>query len=276
LETSQTMTGSGRAQKILAIQSGNGKLAKNEALDISWSSSSSIPKLYAWESAFIIKPEDTDTRSTDPDDLGTLHAKWVQGFRIHANTFNVVKSFNVQSDTGTSGAWVTQQSFNLTSDGQSVQAFSFDNAFITHLIRITTSDSDPWELFSYEFVFNIEPELVEEYEGQQTSFGLSGFLHMKDLYISHMSTANLSLVWTLDGVAQSSITISHSGGLRAKTYVPIPAKKFKVAQPKITSSSGFRLYLGDSEVRVKSWGDTGSYNVVRPFGETHYDSGVRI
>jgi hypothetical protein len=277
LESSQTRTGTGRTKTPpLAIQSGDGKLAYNESLKITWSSTSATPKLYGYEYSYIIKPEDTTTRATDPNDLGTPHAKWVQGFRIHCNTFNTQKTFKVQSDTGTNGVWVDQQSFNITSNGQSVQAFSFDTPFITHLVRIVSSDTDAWEVFQVEYEFNIEPELVEEYETQQTSHGLQGYQHLGSLYITHLSTSNLSLVRTLDGVAQSSITIPHSNGLRLKSYVRIPAVKYKVCQYKITSSSGFRLYKNDCEARVKQWNSSGPYNIIQPFGDIHFDKGALI
>lgn len=276
-ESNQTRSAATRTKTPpLDIQNGDGKLAYTESLQINWSSTTVAPELFAWVSTFIIKPPDITILATDPDDLGTPHAKFVQGFRIHCNTFNVAKTFKVQSDTGTNGVWADQQSFTITSNGQSVQAFSFDNAFITHLIRIVSADSDAWELFQYQFEFNIEPELVEEWEGQQTSHGLNGYQHAKGLQIAHLSTANLSLIRILDGVSQSAITIPHSGGLRKKTYVEIPAIKYKVCQYKITSSSGFRLYLGDSEIRVKQWNSDSDYQTIRALGDLHYDKGITI
>jgi hypothetical protein len=275
LPSADTVTGASRARALKDIDSGDGTLAKNIAVDLSWSSNSATPKLYEFHPSFLSKPENVIFRGTDPDDLGYQGAKFIQGLRVRADTYNTAKSFKVQSDTGAGGAFTDQQTFTITHDGEAVSAMSFDSPFIAHLVRLISADTDPWQLLGYEFIWEPSPELVEEWEGQDTTFEAEGFFHLRDLYVAHVSSANITLAITTDGTA-SNYTIAHGSGAYKKTYVPIKALKQKSAKFRLSSSSGFRLFLRDCEVRWKSWGSPGPYLVARPFGDLHREVGARI
>jgi len=276
LPAASVISSAGRQQDTIDINSGQWTYARNLALDFVWSSQTVIPKLFGWEFDYIPTPEDTLLRAADADNLGTELPKFIHGFYLHANTYNAAKSFKVQSDTGASGIWTDQETFSITSNGESVQEFSFAIPFITHLIRIIGLDNDPWSLIDYNFIWEPDSPLVTNWISQVFTQGMSGFQHYKDGYISHISTASLSLVTVLDGIAQPAIVIPSSSGIFTKTYIRFPAMKFKTIQYKITSSQGFRLYKSACEIRAKQWASSEAYRVITPIGEQHYTEGPRI
>lgn len=100
---------------------------------------------------------------------------------------------------------------------------------------------------------------------EQTNAGLHGWQHVRDGYIAHTSSADLTLTMNVDGVDYVT-TISNSGGVYAKSYVIPPAVKGKMFRFKVSSTAAYRLYNADCEVRVRAWGGTGPYvNMKIPF-----------
>lgn len=269
----------GRQQQTQDINNGQWTYAKDLAIDLSWSSSIATPSLYAYEITGIPTEEDTLKRSTDADNLGIDGAKFVQGFRLRANTYNQVKGFKIQSDTGVDGLWQDQQTFSIKSNGESIQPFSFTSPFISHLVRIIGTDNIPWSLQGYDFVFEPEPELVENWISQQTTHNLINYQYLGFLQLTLLSTQIVNLTLIIDGVSQAPIAIPSTSGLRLKTYVRVPALKGKTFQYKLVSNvvgTGFRVYQRDLEVAVKSWGSQEMFQTIQPFGDISRENGARI
>ena len=99
-----------------------------------------------------------------------------------------------------------------------------------------------------------------------SSLGLTGWGHLRECNIAHISTADLTLRLTFDVWAPITITIPHSSGNMQKVKITIPANKFKLVKPSITSTAPFRLFAPDLELKVKQWGSSDPYAVVKPFG----------
>lgn len=275
------ITGTARLEPptLIEIVGGSGIYARNLGLDITWSSLTSTPKLYFWSYSYLPKEEDIGRRVTDVDNLGIEQAKWIQGFRIRANTYNLPKSFDVLADIGPNGSFITvpNGSFTLTSDGESIQAFSFDEPFIAHLLQIMGTDNNPWALENYEFVFEPEPELVKKYKTQPTTLGMKGYYHLRDMYIAHISTSNIELIMTVDGTPFTPIIIPHGSGILTKSYIQLPPNKGKVYQFSTeVSDIGHRLYRRACEVRGKAWGSNEYNLIMNPFGDDHNIIGARI
>lgn len=275
------VTGASRLEppKLIDINVGLGLYARNLALDITGSSTTATPKLYFWSFSYLPKEEDIARRATDADNLGTDQAKWVQGFRIRVNTYNQPKTFKVQSDTGLNGIFtdVAGGSFTVNSNGESVMAFSFDEPFITHLVRIVGTDDIPWALESYEFIWEPEPELVFKYKTQPTTLSLKGYFHLRDMYIAHISSTDIELIVTIDGTPLSPIIIPHGSGVFTKSYVQLPANKGKVYQFSTeTSEVGHRLYRKACECRGKVWSSNEHNAIFNVFGDEHNVIGARI
>jgi hypothetical protein len=226
------------------------------------------PRLYIWEPRYLTYPENTGKRATDWDDAGHQGAKWVQGIIIEADTMatltggawvNTPRTIQIQGDGGVALAAIT-----VTHSGRHEKAYSWPG-FFTHQMRLVPLDSGLWREFSYRWVWQPAPELAAVWETPDTTGGGSGFQHMRDAWVAHISTADISWRVTYDNVAYS-YTIPSSGGRYVKTYVPLRAIKHRARRHKLTSDCPFRLYAEDSEVRVRDWGGTGPYRLERPFG----------
>ena len=268
-----------RTQQIEDLASGNGIQARNIILSLSWNGQAS---LFGWEPSWLPRPEDSALRATDMDDLGYDGAKFVQGIVIEADTGNVPKSILIQADTGTNGVMATQLGTLATiqHNGRSEQAYSFATPFIAHLVRILGNDSDPWKLFKWRWVFEPSPELVTDWITQPTTLDGEGFMHIREVQIAHISTANLTFsIITDDGTnapITDTYTINHGTGVYKKTYVVTQARKFKSVTFKLVSAAGFRVFQKDIEVRFRSWGAGGGYVTVKPFGDISRVKGAAI
>jgi len=268
-----------RTQQIEDLASGNGVQARNIILNLSWNGQAS---LFGWEPSWLPRPEDSALRATDMDDLGYDGAKFVQGIVIEADTSNVVKSILIQADTGVNGIMATQTGALTTiqHNGRSEQAYSFATPFIAHLVRILGNDSDPWKLFKWRWVFEPSPELVTDWITQPTTLDGEGFMHIREVQIAHISTANLTFsIITDDGTnapITDTYTINHGNGVYKKTYIVTRDRKFKSVTFKLVSAAGFRVFQKDIEVRFRSWGQSGGYNIVKPFGDISRVKGAAI
>jgi hypothetical protein len=261
---SQTVNTAARSQTIIDINLG--QQALNVCLDLAWTSIRAI-KLYEWITDYLEEVEVTKLRPTDFEDGGYIGAKWLQGCRIHCNTSLLDKVVRVQGDNG-----ITVADLTVNTGNESVQAFSFDPV-ITHLMRLVPLDVISWRYYSVEWVYEPEPELAIEYCSQPTTHDLNSWQHLRDGFIAHRATTDITLQVIVDGVPYS-YTIPHNSGNYQKSYLIFQPIKGKSFQYKLTSSAGFRLYQKDCEMRVKPW--NGDYQNIKPFGEISRLAGARI
>lgn len=257
-----------RNHYVLDILGGNGKLARNMALDLQWQDTVGV-KLFQWQLSYIGKPEDTLLRFTDWDDLGYSGAKFIQGVVIEADTSNLARVVDVQYDGGTVGA-----TLQVKHNGQIEVPYSFP-PFVAHSVRLAPSDANSWRLHRSRFVWEPAPELAVNWTTQGTTHDLKGYQWVRDALLAMESTADVTLTITVDG-ADYVYVIPHTAGAYRKVYLPFKAVKGKLFVYKLTSAAGFRLYERDCEVRVRSWADPGPYRPVNPFGDIHRVYGARI
>src|SRR5262249_54108442 len=101
-----------------------------------------------------------------------------------------------------------------------------------------------------------------------TSFGMENFKYFGICKISHVSTADFTLTFTIDGVVQPAIPIANSGGSYQQTIFRVPVMKGKLCQLFINSSTEtLRLDPRDSFIEVKDWGQDSEYQKLRVFGD---------
>lgn len=236
---------------------------------ISWSSSAYTPKIYQWGESYFVHPTDSGIRYTEFDNGGSEDNKWVQGILIEADTYNVAKTITVLDETGTVKATLTVQH-----NGRIIKPYSWPG-FFSHMMRLAPTDSNDWQLFNWEWKFEPAPELTTTWESPDTTHELEGFQHLRDGYIAHISSADLTLTVTIDGTAYT-YTIANGAGAYKKTYLTFQPIKGKYFRYKLTSASGFRLYQQDSELRCKIWGGQTQYHRIKPFGGRSLEMGARI
>jgi hypothetical protein len=131
-------------------------------------------------------------------------------------------------------------------------------------------------MYGVEWIWEKAPDLATTWTTQELTYGLAGWFHDRDAFIAISDApAAVSLIRTIDGTAQPTITIPITSGF-AKHYVTFAAAKGKSEKWALTSTAAFRLFRNASEVRVKPWGDSGAYKTVLPFGDVHAEFGAKI
>lgn len=213
-------------------------------------------------------------------DAGYPGAKWVQGVRLKADTLGIGVDVPIQGD---GGALMTTL-HNANHNGQQTVPYSW-TPFIAHLLRIAPG-AEPMRIWEpIDWVFEPMPELTNHWVTQGTTHDLQGYQQMRDFYIALMSTGTVSLVITADSQS-ATFLIPNTAGAFQKTYInqmtlsggtwPLKGKlwSYSLTSP---DGTGFRLFLKDCEVRLKSWSSAGSYQSVRPFGDiSRTNGGARI
>lgn len=234
------------------------------------------PKMYFWEPSYLERPEDTFLRATDWENAGYQGLKFVQGFVLEADTEGATRNIMIQGD---------QQDIELISinhNGQIQKPYSLSQPVQKHLLRILPEDTGVhWRLFHVRWVYEPAPEFAKEWKTQGTDHDIPGYMFLKDIYIAHNSTVDITLNITVDG-ALFTYTIPNSGGVFKKDYLLLAlnaasglALKGTLFTYELTSAAPFQLFQRDCEVRVHAWAG-GDYMVKLPFGDISRVNGARI
>lgn len=118
---------------------------------------------------------------------------------------------------------------------------------------IALMDDDVYDRLSFHSLMN--------------SLGLTGWGHIREMNIPFASTTDLTLLLSFgEGAVPPfiSLTIPNSGGQETKTKVTIPPNKFKLVEIFLSSAQPFKLWGSDLELKIRSWGSEGPYQIVRP------------
>lgn len=120
-------------------------------------------------------------------------------------------------------------------------------------------------LFQYEILYRPKPARLKHWQTEPTNFGLAGYLHLRDLYVTLISSADITLTVNFDGTTQS-YTIPSTSGLKRKQYVAMKSNKGKLYSFKLESTGEYRVFAQESECRVKQWLTNLGYANTKPFG----------
>jgi hypothetical protein len=211
------------------------------------------------------------SRPSDWDDGGNMQNKFVQGLLLECNTFGQPKTFQVESDDGTLH---TPIECPFTQDGQAVRSFTFQPPFTAHMIRIVSTDGVPWQFgpsggWSSSIIAQPAPESSANWTTMASSFGLLGYIHLYQMNLAYYATAPVTCTVTTDGVPSTfslNFPAAGSATLPAKILLKAPPNKWKVLSFSFTSSGPLQIYKDLSEVWMKSWGTSGDYMKLNPFG----------
>ena len=173
------------------------------------------------------------------------------------------------------------ETLTINHNGQLEKPYSLNQPVLKHLLRLLPMDlSAHWRLFNVRWVYEPAPEFAKEWKTQGTDHDIPGFQFLKDGYIAHASTTDITFNVTVDDVTFTYI-IPHSSGQYVKTYLIFGIKptgqttKGTLFTYELTSSEPFQLYQKDCEVRVHDW-KGGEYVVKQPFGDISRVYGARI
>ena len=264
ITASETQAGS-RSAIVLDFNSGDGLYARDLGCTFQAPMSSGTI-LYVWQPSVLAQPETIYDRGSDWDDGGTPGDKFIQGCMIEANSFNTAKTFFLEdSDT------LTLHPLNecpATFNGQSEIAFSCA-PFTAHSCRVISTDGVAWQVFNSRLVFEPWPEACLNWQTEMTSLGMIGWAHAREANIAYLSNAPVNLVLTFDAWPAIALTLPNSNGLQSKLKVTLPANKWKLIGLQASSASAtlpFRLWASDMQLKIKTWGSTEAYQIVKPFG----------
>ena len=221
-----------------------------------------------------VEPEYGGAMAVNWVNCGSPHYKFVQGFRLHADTFGVSKQIQIQYEGGVIGPTLT-----INHTGEMTLPYSW-TPFKAHLCRIVPLDSVPWRYWAdTEWLWEPEPDPANYWISQPTAFGLNGFLHAREMWLPFALTTPGAVVSVIvDGGSPVTLVTLLSEATPIKTYVPLPPVKGKYWQLTATGT-GLQIYESDLEFLIKEWGSTGPYRRIRPFGDVSGGrgaSGARI
>jgi hypothetical protein len=267
----------GRRRVTVDINAGKGQYAYNIGIDISWinTTAGSVPVVYFWLPTWLPEPELTALRATDFDDCGYPGAKFMQGFKLRADTLNVARVVEVLDQDGVAHSFTPT---TILHNYEQIIAYSFDVPFITHLVRMLPLDAQFWRIMGVEWIYEPAPELVETWETQETTLDFPGWFHHRELYLPIISTDLVTLsVRTIENPAGPfTYTKASTGGAYDRGYFPVNPMKALAVAYRLTSPAGFRVFQKDLTVSAKAWGSPGPFTPKQPFGDTSRIVGARI
>ena len=245
-----------RAQSFISL--GGGILSNFLGISASWieTENTSPTELFLWQPSFIDKPETIADRDTDWYFPPTGSSFW-QGFVLRADTFNIPKGLQVRD-----GDSKLIHSFTpiVLHNGETSHAYSFDAPFQAYSVRIEPTDQVPWRFFDVEWIYEDSPEAAQTWVTQGTSFGLTGYMHIKQISAAYMSTVPITLaLTTYDGLSPAPITLPSTGGALQKITFQLTPNKGQLYFFSATASAPFSLYLPDWEILVGKWGRVDGY-----------------
>ena len=129
-----------------------------------------------------------------------------------------------------------------------------------------TSQSVPTTVYIWEPSFVVQPARDIEWFTFGTSFGLQGYMHIREIAVAWVSTAPITLTITsYDGQSPAAITIPSSGGAYQKVLFELTANKGQLYKFHAVSAQQFQFFLSDFEIRIGQWGRSGPYLMEKTF-----------
>jgi len=140
--------------------------------------------LYTWQPSYIDQPEIIADRFTDWDDAGQPGAKWVQGFVMTADTFNVVKGLAVRDPT---------RSFTTRSLRRAAQWRIREGLLVRDAVHLPPGPHGADGFRPLEALWH--PLGVPAHardgrdlaDGQYSTHGLRGYMHVRQMSLTYAS-----------------------------------------------------------------------------------------
>lgn len=228
-----------------------------------------------WQPSVIPLPENTVNRASDWMEGQDTGAKFIQGYSIEADSFNVPKFFQLQSgDDQSFHTFVEMPAAGTPFNRQTRKIFSCI-PFIAHTVRRVTTDNVPWRVFEESMIYQPYPEAQDLWQTEMTDLNGKGWQHVRLINMAYQTTGFLLLTMVMDVGAAAPITMTvpmpPTSGLQQKQLLFGPgANKWKMVSFKVASAgatpAASRLWVRDCEIWVRSWGEDGPYRIEKPFG----------
>jgi hypothetical protein len=212
--TASSSTAQGRTETVLDFNSGDGVYARDLATAFSWPISAGTI-LYTWQPTLVELPENTYNRATDWDNAGTPGNKLVRGFILELDTFNAAKQVIAQRVEDL--AFFTPSESPATTNKQVIKAFSFNPPFVSHNLRITSTDSVPWRNFGVKWIVDPWPEYAT-LRSAWSDLGAQGAKYIRGLVLP-MDTKGVSATINIATSDGGSVTFTATTPAAVKTPI---------------------------------------------------------
>jgi hypothetical protein len=174
-----TSTAQGRKEIVLDFNNGQGLFFRDFETAFSWPISSG-EILFTWQPSLIELPENTYNRATDWDDAGSPGNKLFRGFLLESDTLTNSKSINIER--AEDGSFFPPNESPFTANRQSFKAFTFTPPFVSHQVRITSTDGVPWRRWEQRWVTDPWVEYAE-FVGPWNNLGFQGAKYLRGLVL---------------------------------------------------------------------------------------------
>lgn len=136
-----------------------------------------------------------------------------------------------------------------------------------YTIALKLSWSGPATIYQLELLWREDEEEITHWEFPETSHGMRGWQHVRDVYITLRSAEDVTLTVENDGNVET-YTLPSTGGEKRKIHQWLRPRKGKLWRYKLDSGGKFRLYGEDTEVCVKGWNTANGFENTPVFAQT--------
>jgi hypothetical protein len=268
-DLSATVSATGSTRQSILLNTGN-PILFSYGLDIvavqTFAGGEKQAVLFIWQPAWIPQPVVEQQRAFDWDDAGILGNKFMQGFVLEANTFNISKTLGVRDSDLLALHPFTPNP--VAFNGQSEQAFSFNTPFVAHSVRMEPQDAVNWNFWKLRWVAVPYPEAAALYSTEGQTHGMDGFMQVFQINLAYISIQPVTVTLTTDQGPSPSVTFPATAAqiAPAKILEKLPFNKFKIVSYSLSSSVAFYCWRDMCETWVKQWGDTGPFRRLKLFG----------
>lgn len=189
---------------------------------------------------------------TNWQEYGTLSDKWIKGYLIEADTFNVAKTVVLDIDQSNAA-----NSQSLTFNGRGIQHIAFAR-LKGRLFRFRATDTNYGKLYKIQPIFDEEPLALTRWEMKGITHSRTGWSKPLAAWVALLSGATVTLTVTAYNASgttldTSAYTISSTGSVKQRRYVKLNPVKGVIFDYVFTCASAFTLYREEGELEIEDW-----------------------
>lgn len=135
---------------------------------------------------------------------------------------------------------------------------------------VSTSSHPKLYIWAPRWTFESAPISALAWETSPTTLGMKGFKHLGRYRITYVSSSALELIVTVDGTAQTAISLASSSGAYVTRIGIFPVYKgtlYKFRVGDVDQNAEWRLDTRDSYIEVREWASEGPYRQLRIFSD---------
>ena len=135
---------------------------------------------------------------------------------------------------------------------------------------VSSSSHPKLYIWAPRWTFESAPISALAWETSPTTLGMKGFKHLGRYRLTYVSSSALELIITVDGAAQTAISLASSGGVYSTVIGIFPVYKgtlYKFRIGDVSQNAEWRLDSRDSYIEVKEWGSESPYRQMKVFSD---------